>query len=188
MRRMRRQVRWSDDGAAAVEFALLFPIFIIVVMGMISAGTAFSKQINIVQASRETSRFGATLTYNAAAGGGTSGTVTDWLNKVSAVGQAAAGPSSDPIGGHNRLCVAMIDLTDLAVPALTRMVDGGVAETGKTCAPDGTSYNANLGPKYVQVALERQTNFFAVFVNKDLTLRSASTTPYEPGTSGVTTP
>ncbi len=188
MRRICRRVPRPDGGAAAVEFALLFPIFIIVVMGMISAGTAFSKQINIVQASRETSRFGATLTFNAAAGGGTSGTVTDWLNKVSAVGQAAAGPSTDPIGGHNRLCVAMIDLADPTLPVLTRMIDGGAAETGKTCAPDGTSFNANLGPKYVQVALERQTNFFAVFLNKNLTLRSESTTPYEPGTSGVSSP
>ncbi len=184
MTRMRRDPRRADDGAAAVEFALLFPIFIIVLMGTISAGTAFSKQINITQAARETSRFGATLTYNAAKGA-PGGTVNDWLNKVSPVGQAAAGPPTDPIGGHDNLCVAMIDVTVPATPLLSRIQDG-VIEAGKTC--DDVAPIVGLGPRYVQVVVKRKANFFAVFLNKDLTLRSASTTPYEPGNAPAPTP
>ncbi len=172
MQRFRRTR--GDSGAAAVEFALLFPIFIILVMGMISAGTAFSKQINITQAARETSRYGSTLTFSAAGG-----TVEDWLDNVTEVGRDAGGDPLDPLGGVDRVCVAMIDTV---VPANTqRKVNGGSMQAGRCF---GTAVTPDpLGPRYVQVQLERDTNYFAVFLDADLTLRSTSTTPYEPGTA-----
>jgi Flp pilus assembly protein TadG len=178
---MRQRRRWwrrlttrPDEGAAAVEFALLFPIFAILVMGMISAGIAFSKQINITQAARETSRFGATLTIQAAGGD-----VEDWLQKVSQAGQNAAGPDTDPIGGHEEICVSLVDTADST--NTVHMIDN-VAPANPGHCPDATVNNA-LGPKYVQVTFRRSTNFFAVFLNKDLELWALSTTPYEPGTT-----
>lgn len=172
MRRL-RQAR-GDNGAAAVEFALLFPIFIIVVLGTITAGTAFSKQLNITQSARETSRYASTLTFTAAGG-----SVEDWLDNVTAVGMEVGGDPADPLGGLDRLCVAMIDTI---VPANTqRKIDGGTMQPGRCF---GTAASPDpLGPRYVQVQFERDTSFFAVFVDADLTLRSTSTTPYEPGTA-----
>src|ERR1700757_3250980 len=61
----------SDEGAAAVEFALLFPIFMVLALGIINGGLAFSRQINVTQAAREASRFGSTYDISGIPGGGT---------------------------------------------------------------------------------------------------------------------
>jgi Flp pilus assembly protein TadG len=42
-----------DDGAAAVEFALLLPVLLLVLFGIIDFGRAFNMQIALTQASRE---------------------------------------------------------------------------------------------------------------------------------------
>jgi Flp pilus assembly protein TadG len=167
----RRLTTRPDEGAAAVEFALLFPIFAILVMGMISAGMAWSRQINITQAARETSRFGATLSFKAAAEGGT-GTVDDWLDKVDEAATSAGGPADMPIGGYDSRCVAFVDQAGNT----KHMQDGGTKASG-TCP--GTAINSALGPAYVQVVFTRNVSFFAVFMNPTLTLDSLSATPYE---------
>jgi Flp pilus assembly protein TadG len=83
--------RWSrgDGGAAAVEFALLLPLFFMLVFGMISAGIALSRQISLTQAAREASRYGATLSFPGAGGG-----VDAWLGQVAAAVQQAGTPRS----------------------------------------------------------------------------------------------
>ena len=43
----------SDTGAAAVEFALLLPILLLVLFGIIDFGRAYNMQIALTQASRE---------------------------------------------------------------------------------------------------------------------------------------
>ena len=48
-------------GASAVEFALLFPIFVILVFGGLSAGIIYWHQISSAQAARDAARYGGTL-------------------------------------------------------------------------------------------------------------------------------
>jgi Flp pilus assembly protein TadG len=163
----RRLTTRPDEGAAAVEFALLFPIFAILVMGMISAGMAWSRQINITQAARETSRFGATLSFDAAGGN-----VDAWLDDVDAAATQAAGPANMPIGGYDSRCVAFVDQAGNT----KHMQDGGTKASG-VCP--GTAVNSALGPAYVQVVFTRDVSFFAVFMNPTLALDSLSATPYE---------
>lgn len=171
--RVLRRPRRTEDGAAAVEFALLVPIFLTIVIGMMSAGIALNKQINITQSARETSRYGATLTI-AAAGG----TIGDWLSNVSAVGQASGGPAVHPIGGQDGLCVAMIDTSTTPVTASHMIDNNGTVVTGQC---PGTDINPELGPKYVQVAMFRKANFFAIFISPQLNLKAQAVSPYEPG-------
>lgn len=52
-----------DRGSTAVEFALLFPIFLVVCFGSISFGILFSDKLAITQGAREAARYGATLPY-----------------------------------------------------------------------------------------------------------------------------
>src|SRR5690349_16299174 len=94
----------GDEGASAVEFALIFPIFMTLALGTIAAGTAFSKQINVTQAAREASRYGATYDMLATPGG----TVADWLTAVDSAATAAAGAANNPIGGYDYRCVAYV--------------------------------------------------------------------------------
>src|SRR5215469_7690593 len=46
----------SDRGAAAVEFALLLPLLVLIVFGVIDFGRAINAQITLTQAAREGAR------------------------------------------------------------------------------------------------------------------------------------
>ena len=52
----------AEEGAAAVEFALLLFPFVIIVFGIISGGIVFNDKLAITQGAREGARYGATLT------------------------------------------------------------------------------------------------------------------------------
>jgi Flp pilus assembly protein TadG len=53
---VRRGSANSDRGAAAVEFALLLPLLVLLIFGMIDFGRAINAQITITQAAREGAR------------------------------------------------------------------------------------------------------------------------------------
>jgi Flp pilus assembly protein TadG len=57
----RRQPRAgaADRGAAAVEFALLLPVLLLIVFGIIDFGRALNAQITLTQAAREGARLAA---------------------------------------------------------------------------------------------------------------------------------
>jgi Flp pilus assembly protein TadG len=55
-RQVRRGSANSDRGAAAVEFALLLPLVLLIVFGIIDFGRAINAQITITQAAREGAR------------------------------------------------------------------------------------------------------------------------------------
>lgn len=55
-RRARRGSANSDRGAAAVEFALLLPLLVLLIFGMIDFGRAINAQITLTQAAREGAR------------------------------------------------------------------------------------------------------------------------------------
>ena len=123
--------RRGDDGAAAIEFALLFPIFMGLALGMIFGGMAFSKQINVTQAAREGSRFGAT--YDVAVAGG----IDSWLIAVRDATRQAAGASNDLMGGYDYVCVAYVvtktnasGIVEVDTPKSKFLVDNGVATAG----------------------------------------------------------
>jgi Flp pilus assembly protein TadG len=59
---MRRRLARSaphDRGAAAVEFALLLPMLLLIVFGLIDFGRALNAQITLTQAAREGARLAA---------------------------------------------------------------------------------------------------------------------------------
>jgi Flp pilus assembly protein TadG len=49
----------KDRGAAAIEFALLFPLLMLIVFGTIDFGRALNAQITLTQAAREGARLNA---------------------------------------------------------------------------------------------------------------------------------
>jgi Flp pilus assembly protein TadG len=169
-----RRARGNDFGASAVEFALIFPIFMVLALGSIAAGTAFSKQINVTQAAREASRYGATYDYQAA-----SLTLDQWLAAVDTAARGAAGNSNDPIGGYDYRCVALVttNSSGAVVSAKSRYMENGGASAAGSC-PSTTAPNIP-STDYVQVAMYRNSRFFALFINPTIKLDSVSVTPYE---------
>ncbi len=59
MRRPARAYRPGDSGAAAVEFALLLPVLLLVTFGIIDFGRALNAQVTLTQAAREGARLAA---------------------------------------------------------------------------------------------------------------------------------
>lgn len=54
-----RRSRIDDRGAVAVEFALVLPLLLFIVFGLIDFGRAYNAQVTLTQAAREGSRLAA---------------------------------------------------------------------------------------------------------------------------------
>jgi Flp pilus assembly protein TadG len=58
----RRPSRREDEGGAAlVEFVLLVPLLLILLLGIVSAGSLYNRKLDMVTAAREGARYGATI-------------------------------------------------------------------------------------------------------------------------------
>jgi Flp pilus assembly protein TadG len=55
----RRKRRAHEAGAVAVEFALVLPIFLALVLGIAEFGRAFNTQVSLTEAGREAARYAA---------------------------------------------------------------------------------------------------------------------------------
>ncbi|HEV2809231.1 MAG TPA: TadE family protein [Acidimicrobiales bacterium] len=65
----RQHRKAGERGAAMVEFALLLPLVMSLLLGIVTGGHAYFQKISIVDAAREGARYGASLKYDAASGG-----------------------------------------------------------------------------------------------------------------------
>src|SRR5437016_8549480 len=59
--RILNRLTLRERGASAVEFAIIAPLFFMIVFGMFSGGIAYNEQSNLTHSSREGSRYGAVL-------------------------------------------------------------------------------------------------------------------------------
>lgn len=57
--RKRTISRLGEKGAVAVEFALILPIFLVLVLGIFEFGRAFNIQVSLSEAAREAARYAA---------------------------------------------------------------------------------------------------------------------------------
>jgi Flp pilus assembly pilin Flp len=185
----RVRLRHDDEGAAAVEFALLFPIFMVLVIGMISAGFAFERWISVTQGAREAARYGATLPIKAT---DPSSPSTDlWLQMVSDSAIAAsdldrsaagASPLTNAVPGTS-VCAALVapDNTDPA-PVAARRVGVTTNSAGaitRTYADATCTGIATVSGDYVQVRVSRPTDFNYLIANPTLQVQGKNVSRYE---------
>ena len=176
----------GDDGAAAVEFALLFPIFMILALGIINGGFAFSRQINVTQSAREASRFGSSYDISGInAGAGTLQSREDiWLDAVDTAVQQAAGNAANPVGGFDYRCVAIVRMNangsaaDATVSRYKETIGTAASTRGSGACPS-TTPAAIGGATYAQAVLSRDVKFCVLFINPTLHLDAVSVTPFE---------
>lgn len=166
-----RRLRYgADDGAAAVEFALLFPLFMLIVFGVINMGFGFNQKINLTQTAREASRYGATLSFDSAGGD-----VDDWLTKVADVAESTGGNDLEATRPGRYICVAHIESG--ATGTATSLVRGsGGPSSTQAC------YDDDRDDERVQVVVRSQTVIDFVFWGGAVTVGSESTTHYEAAT------
>jgi Flp pilus assembly protein TadG len=124
-----RAVR-AERGAVAVEFALIVPMLIMLLMGVTTTGLTYSDHLAISNGAREGSRFGAALDYST---GGSA-----WADAVqSRVVQVYANGSSTL--SSSQVCVQLETSTGtvLAVPT-AQGTDCGTTPTSPTSMTTGT--------------------------------------------------
>ncbi len=167
----------SERGAALLEFALVLPVLLALLVGIVTSGAALNRSNSLNNAARESARFGATLPAD---------DLTWWLNKVAdvAIG-AATGDLADGTDGRY-VCAAFV-YPDGTVPADSSVGDDHTVRlevnpdgtrtitTGATCHSDGRPDNE----RRVQVLVERDTSLEFFFFGRTVTLDGLSTARYE---------
>lgn len=156
-----------DSGAALVEFALVLPVFMMLLLGMFTGGLAFSRKTSVSQAAREGARYGATLPITASL------PADAWLTKVADLTTASADGELGATQPGQHLCVAYVP--GAGPPRRRDQVGTAVSFSNATCvADDGRS-----GETRVQVVTGRTSKLEALLFSRDLDLAAQAVARFE---------
>ena len=191
----------GQRGAALVEFALIFPFFLMVVLGMFSGGQAYNRKISMTNAAAEASRYGATLAPSTQAaspppecyvvGGppGSSCGIDVWMGTVArAVIQNASGDLSASTS-ERRVCVAYVHpaATSSVAPHAEQshmavFTTSDTAPASQDSGPGAQCFSDGRLPseRRVQIEVSRRSPIDALlFSINNLTLTARSVTRFE---------
>jgi Flp pilus assembly protein TadG len=179
-RRGARRAR-GERGAALVELAIVIPVLVILLLGIVTAGQAYNQKLSLTNGAREGARYGATYPV------GTAGSLTSWLDTVAG---AASGAVEEGFGSSvpgRVTCVAYVYPAGNGIltndqNAMRRDVGGTVTySTGASakCFTDGRPDTE----RRVQIVLQRTGKISTGFINIPLTLSGRAVARYE-GTEG----
>lgn len=150
----------NERGAALVEFALVLPLVVSLILGLVSGGAAYNRKLSMSGAVREGSRFGATLDGSAS-----------WATSV----QTRAVELSTGDLTASQVCVA------LETAAGTTLYTASGAGCSSVTAPSTPSGATGC---VVKVWAARPDKLQAMFFSVNLTLTAKSVARYEGNTSG----
>ena len=163
-----RPRRSTELGAAAVELAMVLPLFLALVLGILTGGIAMDHKIGVTNAAREAARYGAIVPASQCADTTKCGG-RNWAQLV----QAVAG---DRLSGEvpaSQICVALVSGSGSSpVP-----VDG----THTTRSDGSACYNdsSNDTGQRVQVTMTRTDRMQVFFWAKDLALSARVVARFE---------
>jgi Flp pilus assembly protein TadG len=152
----------DERGVALIEFALILPVFMCLILGMFTGGILANRQLEVTHAAREGARYGSMLPVDQIFVSGT------WASNVRDVvversdGQLTAG----------QVCVALVT-GDTPVPIT---VDHTTQGDGSACFDD--SDESPLGRR-VQVTATTSGTLEAFFFTKSVELSAQVTARYE---------
>jgi hypothetical protein len=148
-RSLARFVAWSNaprrrtsvSGSTVVEFALIFPILITLMLGTVTAGLAYNDKLSIANAVRDSARLGSAIDYTCATPCGVSPapTPTVWADSVQLRVQQAYANSASSLA-LSQICVVLLKddgTTQLAVPT-TQGTSCGTVPDNPTSVPTGS--------------------------------------------------
>lgn len=163
--------RRREGGAIIVEAAFILPVLFMVVVGLVTYGTALGQRNSLENAAREASRYGATRPV--------SGT-NAWLDAVAQVAVAAATGEIDAGAPGRHVCVALVGAGSSDG---RREVDGTSAPSyfgaGNCKRPDGSDVTCPTSAPCVQVALHRSVTLDAVAFTHSVTIDAANVSVFE---------
>lgn len=156
-----------DAGASLVEFALVLPVFMMLLLGMMTGGLAYNRKLSVSAAAREGARYGATLPITASL------PVDAWLTKVAllTVSSGEGELAADKPG--QSVCVAYVP--GGGTPRRRDQVGTAVSFSDGPCiANDGRA-----GETRVQVVAARTSKLEALVFSRDLALRAQAVARFE---------
>jgi len=163
----------GDRGAAVVEFALVLPVLMILLLGMVSGGSAWNQSQALSQGARVTARYAATLPLPA-----NTADMPAWLDALidrsitASEGNMAAGVSGRTV------CVAYVDPAGAAPDkTVSRRIDAAGTRTSgvDTCFDDGQSAT----DRRIQLVLARSSFLDIGFRRQTVALRRQVVYRYE---------
>ena len=173
----------DEHGAAFVEFALILPLFLTLVIGTLTGGMAYNKKLDITHAGREGARYGAALdpktptsTFTAATCHSSSGAgaTQTW---AAAVANTVVARSQGDLT-CSQVCVALVS----GAPGSEALVAGGATDlstSGTKCYSDATGTDDG---NRVQVSVDRgltSDKIEAIFFSVPVHLQSRATAKSE---------
>ena len=160
----------GERGASLLEFALVLPLIVMLVLGLVSSGVAYNEKITLTHASREAARFAATYPVSNAAD------LDAWLADVEAraIDDAAGSLDAGTPGLH--ICVAYVFPDGSAADDRTRSRLNGVPDPNP-CFVDGRPSDE----RRVQIEVRRDAEIEALLFSTTITLRSEATSRFEAG-------
>ena len=158
----------GDQGAVIVEFAIIFPVFMLLTLGMLTGGITLTHQLSVTQAAREAARYGATVAQDQCAVPANCGGMT-WAQLVQSLAVQRAGGD---VATAN-VCVALVSGVGTAPTA----VDSSHTTAGGT-APCYVDNSADDGLR-VQVSLTRPDQIQLMVSTISINLVSHATSRYE---------
>lgn len=171
----RRRLK-SDEGAAAVEFALVLIPLLMIVFGIISFGITFSDSLALENAAREAARFGASYPV---ADAGTSGTEIEWFIDVAKSAEFAASGALDASTDGRSICVARGTGALGTSVAATGATDVSSLTSGDIASGWCFSNDAPDTHQVVQVQLQRDGWVEVIVFSASPQLDGRSTTRFE---------
>lgn len=172
VRRPRHQL-CDDHGVVLVEFAMVLPILMMLMLGMFSGGMAWNQNQSMGQGARVAARYASTLPLPA-----TDPEMDAWLDGIADQAVAASdGAMAADVGGR-AVCVAYVDPAGSAPDhTFSRRINAAGTRSSATsvCFADGQSTTQ----KRVQVLLERNGTLDIGLTQQTFTLRRTVVYRYE---------
>ena len=177
------RVSRADRGAAVVEFALVLPVLVMLMLGILTAGIAYNRKIAVTNGVREGSRYGATLPVASAPSCSLSTQLECWLSQVATITQQASEGELGSSVATRQICVAYVypngTTTNDQTWRIVRSESGDSFASGN-CFADGRADDAE---RRVQVSASRDGEIEWAFGSTNVTLSSRSVTKFEAATN-----
>jgi Flp pilus assembly protein TadG len=168
---MRARVR-DEEGVAMVEMAIMLPLFVMLVFGMLSGGILYNQQMQMTHSAREGARYAVTVSETQPFKNG-----QNWASNVrDLVVERSAGELTPA-----QVCVALVSGTGADLKVVTT-VKGTVVTRhttngdGKPCFDDSAGGEEG---RRVQVFTSRPGQLDAVFLKMPVDLTARATARHE---------
>lgn len=166
-----KRVNRAERGSVLVEFGLVVPIFVMIIVGAVTTGLSYNTNNSLNNGAREGARFGATLDV--------SGDLNGWLVQVAdAAVLSTSGEVGDAVASRE-ICVAYVYPEGTAgtdrTMALLRDGAGEVVAPDATCFEDGRPDTE----RRVQVSLRRDAQIQLIVFDTTVSLEATAVSRFE---------